>query len=85
MACASFRSRRNSSPCVPTFDTATAKDTYDRTASDTANFYLPATNSFTYDLNGNLTNDSRRVFEYDYENQLTNVYVASAWKSASSP
>ena len=61
--------------------TATATDTYGRTASDTANFYLPATNSFTYDLNGNLTNDSRRVFEYDYENQLTNVYVAGAWKS----
>jgi len=61
--------------------TATATDTYGRTASDTANFYLPATNSFTYDLNGNLTNDGRRVFEYDFENQLTNVYVAAAWRS----
>jgi len=61
--------------------TATATDTYGRTASDTANFYLPATNSFTYDFNGNLTNDGRRVFEYDFENQLTNVYVAAAWRS----
>lgn len=33
------------------------------------------------DLNGNLTNDGRRVFEYDFENQLTNVYVAAAWRS----
>jgi RHS repeat-associated protein len=28
-----------------------------------------------------LTNDGRRVFEYDYENQLTNVYVAAEWRS----
>ena len=42
---------------------------------------LPATNTFSYDGNGNLTNDGRRVFEYDFENQLTNVYVASAWRS----
>jgi RHS repeat-associated protein len=42
---------------------------------------LPAAVTFQYDGNGNLTNDGRRVFEYDYENQLTNVYVASAWKS----
>ncbi len=42
---------------------------------------LPATVTFQYEFNGNLTNDGRRVFEYDYENQLTNVYVASAWRS----
>jgi len=58
--------------------TATAKDTYDRTASDTLNLSLPATLNFAYDYNGNLTNDGRRVFEYDYENQLTNVFVAGA-------
>lgn len=61
--------------------TATAYDTYNRTATDSLTINLPATNTFVYDFNGNLTNDSRRVFEYDYENQLTNVYVASAWKS----
>jgi RHS repeat-associated protein len=60
---------------------ATAKDTYNRTASDNLTVNLPATNTFSYDYNGNLTNDGRRVFEYDYENQLTNVYVASAWRS----
>jgi|GEM_PF-3124673 len=61
--------------------TATAKDTYDRTASDTLNLSLPATLNFAYDYNGDLTNDGRRVFEYDSENQLTNVYVAGAWRS----
>jgi YD repeat-containing protein len=61
--------------------TATAKDTYDRTASDSVTVNLPPTNTFSYDGNGNLTGDGRRVFEYDFENQLTNVYVASAWRS----
>jgi len=60
---------------------ATATDTYGRTAQDSVTVNLPATNTFSYDYNGNLTNDGRRVFEYDFENQLTNVYVASAWRS----
>jgi hypothetical protein len=41
-------------------------------ASDTLNLTLPSTNTFSYDYNGNLTNDGLRVFEYDFENQLTN-------------
>ncbi len=45
---------------------ATATDTASRTAVDSASFDLPATNAFTYDFNGNLTNDGRRVFEYDF-------------------
>lgn len=61
--------------------TATAKDTYNRTATDSVTLNLPTTVSFSYDGNGNLTGDGNRVFEYDYENQLTNVYVASAWRS----
>jgi RHS repeat-associated protein len=61
--------------------TATAQDTYNRTATDSLTVNVPATTTFQYDGNGNLTNDGRRVFEYDYENQLTNVYVASAWRS----
>lgn len=65
-------------PMATTHYTATAKDTYDRTASDTLNLSLPATLNFAYDYNGDLTNDGRRVFEYDYENQLTNVFVAGA-------
>lgn len=60
--------------------TATAEVPYGRTAQDSVTVNLPATVTFTYDANGNLTDDGRRVFEYDYENQLTNVSVASAWR-----
>jgi RHS repeat-associated protein len=35
-----------------------------------------------YDANGNLTNDGTRSFEYDAENQLTNVYAAGQWRSS---
>jgi len=63
------------------FESATATDTAGRTAQDSLTVNLPATNTFSYDWNGNLTNDGRRVFEYDFENQLTNVYVASTWRS----
>lgn len=38
-----------------------------------SNFHLPSAISFSHDFNSNLTNDSRRVFEYDYENQLRAV------------
>ena len=61
--------------------TATAVDTASRTASDSVTLSLPTSVTYSYDGNGNLTSDGRRSFEYDYENQLTNVYVASAWKS----
>lgn len=61
--------------------TAIAKDTYDRTVTGSVTVNLPTSVNFQYDLNGNLTNDSRPVFECDYENQLANVYVAGAWKS----
>lgn len=61
--------------------TAVATDQVGRTDTDSVTTYLPATNSFTYDLNGNLTSDGHRAFEYDFENQLTNVYVSNAWHS----
>ena len=59
-----------------------SRSTRPRTAQDSVTVNLPATVTFTYDANGNLTGDGRRVFEYDYENQLTNVYVASAWRES---
>jgi RHS repeat-associated protein len=61
--------------------TATAQDTYGRTSQDTASVNLPATNTFSYDSNGNLLNDGQRYFEYDWENRLTNVYVSGQWRS----
>jgi hypothetical protein len=33
------------------------------------------------DGNGNLLSDGQRYFEYDWENQLTNVYVSGQWRS----
>ncbi len=33
---------------------------------------LPASPSFTYEANGNMTSDATRTFGYDLENQLTN-------------
>ena len=61
--------------------TATAKDTYNRTDSSTVSVSLPATNTFTYDLNGNLLSDGTRNFSYDDENQLISVWVTNAWRS----
>ena len=41
---------------------------------------LPTSVSFTYDLRGNLTSDGLRTFQYDFDNQLTNVYVSGQWR-----
>jgi hypothetical protein len=51
--------------------TATAQDTYGRTSQDSVTVNLPSSASYSYDSNGNLLNDGRRYFEYDWENQLT--------------
>ena len=52
-----------------------------RTATDTVTTFLPASPSYTYDLNGNLLSESTRTFEYDAENQLVAVSVANSWRS----
>jgi RHS repeat-associated protein len=61
--------------------TVLAQDALDRWATNTLNTFLPATVTFAYDANGNLTNDGQRVFQYDDENQLTNVFVPGQWRS----
>ena len=61
--------------------TAVAQDSLGRNDTDAVTAYLPASPTLKYDANGNLTNDSQRVFEYDDENQLTSVKVANVWKS----
>ena len=58
--------------------TAIALDSYGRTDTNTVSAWLPTAAPVKYDLNGNLTNDSRRVFIYDDENQLTTLIVANA-------
>jgi RHS repeat-associated protein len=60
---------------------AVAKDSLGRVDTNTVTAYLPSSAVCAYDLRGNLTNDGRRVFYYDSENQLTNVLVAGQWKS----
>ena len=42
---------------------------------------LPVTVNCTYDLNGNITSDGLKGFEYDDANQLTRITVTNAWKS----
>jgi RHS repeat-associated protein len=58
--------------------TAIALDNLGRTDSNTVSAWLPAAAAMKYDLNGNLTNDSRRVLIYDDENQLTTIIVTNA-------
>jgi len=61
--------------------TAVAQDSAGRGDTNISSVYLPATATFTYDLNGNLTSDGRRGFDYDDENQLIRITVTNAWKS----
>lgn len=61
--------------------TAIAKDSYGRRDTNIANCYLQATNSYSYDLNGNLLSDGTRYFAYDDENELISVTVSNAWQS----
>ena len=57
--------------------TAIARDSYGRVDTNTSISYLPASISFAYDQNGNLTNDGLRSFFYDDENQLVRVIVTN--------
>jgi RHS repeat-associated protein len=62
--------------------TASAADSYGRASSTSMVVGFPSLSPcFSYDDNGNLLSDGKRYFEYDYENQLTAVYVANAWRS----
>src|SRR5207237_1756165 len=61
--------------------TAVAHDSYGRSDSTTINSFLPSTNNFSYDLNGNLLSDGTRNFAYDDENQLISVWITNAWRS----
>src|SRR5208337_2743415 len=60
---------------------ATAQDGQGHQAAASVGVTLPASVSYSYDANGNLTSDGNRHFAYDDENQLTNVYVANLWST----
>jgi RHS repeat-associated protein len=62
--------------------TAVAIDSLNRQDTNSVSVNLPSTVTYQYDGNGNLTNDGLRSFQYDPENQLTNVYVTGVWRSA---
>jgi RHS repeat-associated protein len=61
--------------------TATATDTAGRSSSSSVSVNLPASPSYLYDGNGNLTNDGTRSFAYDDENQLVGAWVSGAWSN----
>ena len=61
--------------------TAIAQDGYNRKDTNSVTVNLPATVGYVYDLNGNLTSDGTRGFDYDDENQLIRVTVTNSWKS----
>jgi RHS repeat-associated protein len=61
--------------------TAVAHDNYGRSSTNAVTCYLPATVSYTYDSNGNLTSDGTRNFAYDDENQLISAWVTNVWRS----
>ena len=60
--------------------TAIAQDTYLRLSTNGITVNLPATNNYSYDLNGNLLSDGTRYFAYDDENQLISVWVTNVWR-----
>jgi len=60
---------------------AIAQDSYGRRATNTAAVNLPGTNTFNYDLSGDLLSDGLRNFAYDDENQLISVWVTNVWRS----
>ena len=61
--------------------TAVALDSSGRSDTATVSVNLPATSTFTYDLNGNLLSDGTRFFIYDDANQLLSVTVSNSWQS----
>ena len=61
--------------------TAIANDSYGRLDTNAISVWLPASATYSYDLNGNLTFDGRKAFEYDDENQLVRVTRTNEWKT----
>jgi RHS repeat-associated protein len=60
--------------------TVIATNMYGLKKTNAASANLPVNTGFTYDNNGNLTNDGTKAFFYDTENQITNVTVANSFK-----
>ena len=65
----------------PTNYTAVANDGLGHSDTSAVSVNLAATNSFVYDLNGNLTFDGTNGYAYDDENQLIAVVQTNHWKT----
>jgi len=61
--------------------TAIAQGSNNRTDTNSVMVNLPASVSYIYDSNGNLTSDGTRGFDYDDENQLLHVTVTNSWRA----
>ena len=61
--------------------TAIAQNAAGTANTNTISVYLPATNAFIFDANGNMTWDGAKVFEYDDENQLVRITQTNVFKS----
>ncbi len=61
--------------------TAMSHDGYGRVASSSIQVDVTGNATYMYDANGNLTNDGKRNFGYDDENELISVWVSSAWSN----
>jgi RHS repeat-associated protein len=61
--------------------TAIAKDFLGNVATNIVGVNLPVTNTYSYDLNGNVLTNGTKIFAYDDENELKSVLVTSNWQS----
>ena len=59
---------------------AVAMDAFGHNDTNTSSVYLPVTNSFVYDGNGNMTYDGQHSLTYDDENQLILITVTNQLK-----
>lgn len=62
--------------------TIIAQNVYGLAMTNTQEVNMPQSVNLAFDNNGNLTNDGTRVFGYDTENELTNVFVPNQWRSS---
>jgi RHS repeat-associated protein len=62
--------------------TAVGQDSAGNLSTNTVTMNVLGTNSYQYDLNGNLTNDGTRRFAYDDENELIAVWLTNGWSNS---
>jgi len=67
---------------VPTNSfTAIATDAFSHSDTNTVAVTLLTTNVFAYDLNGNMTSDGKKGYDFDDENQLIRITLTNVWKT----